>query len=59
MLHSLLLFLQLHGAHPTDRLLPFNTLLFPGLKHLFVLDTELASLHVEPVPSSDYGIRIH
>ena len=54
----MLFLLQLHRTHPADRLLSLNSLLLPGLEHLFVLNAELTSLDVESVEGGDDRIGI-
>lgn len=53
-----LLFLQLHGAHPSNSLFPFDPLFLPSLQYLLVLDTEFAPLNIKTVQSDNNSVGI-
>ncbi len=45
--------------HATDRLLPLDPLLLSCLKHLFVLNAELAALDVKAIEGGHDGVCVY
>ena len=58
LLQRLVLLLELHRAHAAEGLLALDALLLARLQHLFVLDAQLAALHVEAVERGDDGVGV-
>jgi len=54
----LLFLLKLHRSHTSNRLLPFNAFLFACLEHLFVFNSQLAALNIEPIQRRYHRISV-
>ena len=58
LLHSLLLLLELHGAHAAQRLFALDALFLTSLQYFFVFYTKLAALDVKPIECGDDGVGV-
>jgi len=54
----LLLLLELHRSHAPNCFLPFNTFLFARLEDLFIFNSQLAALNVEPIQGRHHRIGV-